>query len=140
MKKISLFLLSFLSFLAATQAQPKPLLLPAPADWQLEQFPLPPAFAPTVQYKGLEELRFSPDMFKKGAPNYFTYIFAARFDNTMSVSRTDIASYLLTYFKGLCSKTAVDRKLPSVDTGAITAAIAPKESSGAASIYSITLH
>jgi hypothetical protein len=140
MKKTSLFLLSFLSFLVAAHAQPKPVLLPAPTDWQLEQFSLPPIFAPTVPYKGMEELRFSPDMFKKDAPNYFTYIFAARFDNTRSVSLTDISSYLLTYFKGLCSKTAADRKLSPVDTNAITVAIAPKRSAGTARIYSITLH
>jgi hypothetical protein len=78
----------------------------APADWQFEQFPLPPTFAPTVRYKGLEELRFSPDMFKKDAPNYFTYGFAARFDNTPSVSPAEISGYLLTYFKGLYSKGA----------------------------------
>jgi hypothetical protein len=139
MKKVSLFLLSFLSLLAAAHAQPKPVLLPAPSDWQFEQFALPPTFAPTVRYKGLEELRFSPDMFKKDAPNYFTYIFSARFDNTTGVSPADISDYLLTYFKGLCSKTAADRKLPPVDTSAITVAIAPKESAGAAGIYSITL-
>ena len=140
MKKISLFLLLFLSVLLVAYAQPKPVLLPAPADWQFEQFSLPPIFAPTVPYKGLEELRFSPDMFKKDAPNYFTYAFSARLDNTTNVSQADISNYLLTYFRGLCSKTAADRKLAPVDTTAIAVAIAPKGSAAPASIYEITLH
>jgi hypothetical protein len=140
MKQFSLCLLFLVCLSRAVDAQPKAAILPEPASWQLEQFPLPPGFAPTLPYKGLEELRFSPDMFNKGAINYFTYVFAARLDNTVAISASDIKNYLLIYFKGLCGKTAADRKLPPVDTAAISVAIAPKKTADKTPVYSITLH
>ena len=36
-----------------------------PANWEFERFSLPPGFAPGITYKGAEELRFAPGMFKK---------------------------------------------------------------------------
>ena len=140
MKKSGLCFLFVFCFLLVVHAQPKPTMLTGPVDWQFEQFALPPVFAPGVKYKGIEELRFSPDMFKKDAPNYFTYAFAARLDNTKTVTQSDIQDYLLTYFKGLCGKTAADRKLGPVDTTAISAVIEKKTTTGDQPIYNITLH
>jgi hypothetical protein len=139
-KKIiaAFFFASCLFFTA--HAQPKPSILLAPADWQFEQFPLPPVFAPTIKYNGIEELRFSPGMFKKEATSYFTYAFAARLDSTKNVTPADIKSYLLTYFKGLCSKTAADRKLSPVDTAAISVSIERKKTADQETVYNILLH
>src|ERR1700744_5281702 len=105
------FLLILLWTLSAHAQSTKPSMLMEPAGWQFEQFPLPPGFAPGIPYKGIEELRFSPCMFKKEATDYFTYAFVARLDGVANVSQSEIRQYLLTYFKGLCSKTAADRKL-----------------------------
>jgi hypothetical protein len=137
-----LFLVSIFAFCLnfATHAQTKPLILTTPANWQLEQFSLPPGFAPTLKYKGIEELRFSPDMFKKDATGYFTYVFAARLDSTKNVSKTDIKNYLLTYFKGLCRKTAADRKLNPVDTSAISVSIERKKTAQKETVYNILLN
>jgi hypothetical protein len=140
MKKVCLFFFFTFCFVLAIYAQTKPSILTAPPNWQFEQFPLPPAFAPTLKYKGIEELRFSPDMFKKDATGYFTYVFAARLDETKSVSPADIKDYLLTYFKGLCSKTAADRKLNPVDTTAISVSIERKDTGGRDQVYNILLH
>jgi len=140
MKKVYLLLLFTFYFLLAPHAQTKPSMLPAPANWQFETFPLPPGFAPAIPYKGTEELRFSPDMFKKGTTSYFTYAFAARLDDTKGVSQADIKNYLLTYFKGLCSKTAADRKLSPVDTSAINLSIERKKTGSKEPVYDIVLH
>jgi len=140
MKKLPLFFLFTFCFLLAVKAQTKPVLLPNPENWQFEQFPLPPVFAPAIKYTGIEELRFSPNMFKKDSIGYFTYAFAARLDNTESISKEDIKNYLLVYFKGLCSKTAADRKLNPVDTSAISVAIAKKETPDKATVYNILVH
>src|SRR5262247_172396 len=98
MKKTWLVILLAYSVLTVT-AQSKPVLLTTPANWRFEQFLLPPEFAPTVKYKGIEELRFSPGWGQRGAPDYFTLVFGVRFDNTKSVSMADIKDYLLTYFR-----------------------------------------
>jgi hypothetical protein len=140
MKKIFPVSIFTLCLLFAAHAQKTPLLLKTPANWQLEQFSLPPAFAPTIKYKGIEELRFSPGMFKKEATDYFTYVFAARLDSTKNVSQADIKDYLLTYFKGLCGKTAADRKLSPVDTSAISVSIERTKTTDKETVYSILLH
>jgi hypothetical protein len=140
MKKLFLFFLFTFCFLLAINAQPKPLMLKQPAGWQFEQFALPPQFAPNIKYKGIEELRFSPGMFKKDTTGYFAYVFVARLDSTKSVSQNDIKNYLLEYFKGLCSKTAADRKLNPVDTNAIRVAIQRKKIESKEAFYNILLH
>ncbi len=103
----------------------KPQLLKEPANWAFERFELPPQFAPSIPYKGAEELRFSPGMFKKDSANYFTYAFVAELENTTAVSKNDIDNYLSLYFKGLCSSTAKDRKL-IIDTSKINVSIEKK--------------
>ena len=124
------FLLPSLIFIAClstgAQAQEaKPQLLHEPAAWVFERFVLPPGFAPGISYKGAEELRFAPGMFKKDSATYFTYAFVAQLDNVMSVSQADISDYLLKYYKGLCSITAKDRKLV-IDTAGINVVVGKK--------------
>jgi hypothetical protein len=89
-------------------------------------FALPPVFAPNIPYKGAEELRFSPGMFKKDSADYFTYAFVAQLDNTVTISQDNIQDYLLRYFKGLCGSTAKERKL-IIDTSKITVSIEKKK-------------
>ena len=109
-----------------SQSQETPQLLKEPANWAFERFALPPAFAPGIPYKGVEELRFSPGMFNKDSATYFTYAFVTELDNVTSISQNDISDYLLKYFKGLCKSTAKDRKLV-IDTTKINVTIEKKK-------------
>ena len=140
MKKSFLFLLFTFCFLLFINAQTKPVILKQPANWQLERFSLPPIFAPAIKYNGVEELRFSPGMFKKDTIGYFTYAFVIRLDNTENISQPEIKNYLLEYFKGLCSKTASDRKQNPVDTSAINVSIERKKVAGKEIVYNILLN
>lgn len=139
MKKAWLFVV-LASATLTLSAQSKPLLLTAPATWRFEQFSLPPEFAPAVKYKGIEELRFAPGWGNKDAPDYFTLVFGIRFDNTRSVSQADIKGYLLTYFRELCSFTVTARKLPAIDTSAISVSIDEKPTTDKSLIYNVSLH
>ena len=122
--RVGLFLLFVCTISTIVQAQKATAyLLKEPAGWEFERFDLPPVFAPGFPFKGIEELRFSPGMFKKDSVDYFTYAFVAQLDNTVAVSQDDIQNYLLLYYKGLCSSTAKDRKL-TVDITKITVSIA----------------
>ncbi len=126
-KNVFSFFLTTIFLSHLTQAQNNtPQLLQKPANWQFERFALPPVFAPQFPYKGAEELRFSPGMFKKESPEYFTYAFVAELDNTAGISQDGIKNYLLEYFKGLCNSTARDRKLV-IDTSAITVKVEKKK-------------
>ena len=126
MKNLSGLLISISLFSIAVQGQEhKPELLKEPAGWEFEKFTLPPQFAPSIPYKGVEELRFAPGMFKKDTRTYFTYAFVAELENVTAVSRADLRSYLLKYYKGLCAATAKDRKL-DIDTSQITVSVEKK--------------
>ncbi|MFT3936543.1 MAG: hypothetical protein QM726_23155 [Chitinophagaceae bacterium] len=140
MKRITAFICSII-FLQAIYAQqaPTPQILKEPANWEFETFPLPPSFAPGIPYKGVEELRFSPGMFKKDSATYFTYAFVAVLDSTSIVSEKNIKDYLFDYFKGLCSSTAKQRQLV-IDTSKITVSIEKKKHSGGDAFYDATLN
>lgn len=128
MKKLFVFSSFILLVSITTLAQhATPQLLKEPSSWEFERFALPPEFAPGFPFKGAEELRFSPGMFKKEATDYFTYAFVAELENTASVSQNDIQNYLSLYFKGLCSSTAKNRKL-EIDTTKITVSVDRKKS------------
>ncbi len=68
-----------------------------------EAIKLPPEFAPSLP-TGMEELWFSPGMFKEDAPDYFTYRFSLRFDQPQAPDK--IESLLYDYFAGLMSAVA----------------------------------
>ena len=133
---VFLFLLS----LAVKGQDTKAVLLKEPSAWEFERFPLPPAFSSNFPYKGVEELRFSPGMFKKEAPDYFSYAFVAQLDNTSSISQQEVKEYLLSYFKGLCASTAKQRNL-SIDTSLVKVSIEKKSKTSAnAALYNAVMN
>ena len=123
MKSAVLSFTILVAFSIAVKAQEnKPEILMEPSAWEFEKFPLPPSFATAITYKGFEELRFAPGMFKKDAHDYFTYVFVAQIDSSVIISQDDVKNYLVNYYKGLCAVTAKDRKLV-IDTSKINAAV-----------------
>ena len=134
MKNLLAFLILIVSLtIAANSQEANPELLKESANWTFERFALPPQFAPDIPYKGAEELRFSPGMFKKDSATYFTYAFVAQLDNVTTISQANISDYLLKYFKGLCSSVAKDRKLV-IDTTQIAVTIEKKKGTAAKEI------
>jgi hypothetical protein len=127
MKILVTYLILLISLPVISKAQhAKPEFLKEPASWEFERFALPPAFDHDFPYKGVEELRFAPGMFKKDTATYFTYAFVAELDSVTVFSQDDTRNYLLIYYKGLCRQTAKDRKLV-IDTDKITVAIGKKK-------------
>jgi hypothetical protein len=92
-------LLFILLLLAAPLWAQDDLLLhyPAPDDWKKEVIALPPDFAPELDWKGQECLRFSPGMFKADAPDFFSYTFSLVLDESVS----DLEDDLIEYYSGL---------------------------------------
>lgn len=107
---------------AVNAQENKPEILMEPVLWEFEKFPLPPSFANAITYKGFEELRFAPGMFKKDAHDYFTYAFVAQIDSAVTIWQADVKNYLVNYYRGLCAVTAKDNKLV-IDTNKINATI-----------------
>src|SRR6187431_1090728 len=95
----------------AAEPQPQPELLPqTPADWRFERIDFPLSFAPELKYKGFEELRFAPGMFKPDSDTYFTYIFAMKITDEVALDAAALQALLETYFRGLCRTVAKEKK------------------------------
>lgn len=92
--------------LAACASTPKP-VWPAADGWRSETIPFPLDFAPSLPYRGIEELRFAPGFFEPSTPLYFTYSFVWLVDGAPPFS--DLSADLRTYFAGLSRAVAPKR-------------------------------
>ncbi len=115
--------MSLLLSMIATEPPPQPELLPeAPADWRFERIDFPLSFAPEITLTGFEELRFAPGMFKPESDTYFTYVFAMKITDDVTLDTMGLHSLLETYFRGLCRTVAAEKKF-DIDTSKIRAHI-----------------
>src|SRR4029079_5456329 len=62
-------------------------------------FPL--EFAPSLPYRGTEELRFAPRFFERGAVGLWSYAFVWYLDGDVALTSPALARSLETYFNGL---------------------------------------
>jgi hypothetical protein len=98
---------------------------PKPEGWKKETIPFPLEFAPTLPYKGVEELRFAPKFFDPSADTYFSYSFAWLLDGAPNLNADKLGMDLAGYFKGLSRAVNVKRhddkvhsaKVSKFDTG-----------------------
>jgi hypothetical protein len=120
----NLLLLVTLAFACEALAQTPPakpelpFVMPTPEGWRTETIPFPIGFAPTLPYKGLEELRFSPGMFKPGSEDFWTYAFVFWLEGEVPLTAERLNSDLKTYLEGL--SRAVEEKNEKFDPKAAT--------------------
>ncbi|QHT67294.1 hypothetical protein GXP67_11935 [Rhodocytophaga rosea] len=106
MHKTLLLVFYFLYLYASCQAQVKeiqasPSLLEAPADWGKESFSLPPSFAPSITFAGLEEVRFAPGWFDSSSIQFWTYSFAWYIEGKQALADKRLQQLTEDYFSGL---------------------------------------
>lgn len=94
-------------------------LITVPAGWKGEQIPLPPSFARKMQFKGIEEARFSPGMFQEKSNSFFSYFFVFKIDPGTELTQKNIERELLTYYQGL-SRTIFNSRKKKIDTSGFT--------------------
>jgi hypothetical protein len=133
-------LLGALVLTPLAEAQPEkepPYQVPTPTGWAKEKFALPPSFAPDMRWKGSEELRFAPGMFKANASDFFSYALLFWLPYDAETDAKALERELLAYYRGLAA-AVLKRKKQKVDTSAFTLTIMPakhqpdKRSDGAA--------
>jgi hypothetical protein len=78
-----------------------PYSLPAPKDWGIERFLVPPGFAPSITYKGVEDIRFAPGWAKQTSEEYWSYAFLWYLESKPALTEASIERDLKAYYTGL---------------------------------------
>ncbi len=112
MKAIVFLIVCILSLhTAAQEAKPKfdgkkwvaPYMLDTPEGWDIERFLIPIQFAPSIPYKGVEDIRFTPRWSKKESPEYWSYDFLWYLNGEPTFNTKTIEKNLTAYYTGLAS-------------------------------------
>lgn len=110
MKYVLIFLLGFSHLISHGQATTTefdghkweaPYHLPAPKDWGIERFLIPISFAPSISYKGVEDIRFAPGWANSKSEEYWTYAFLWYLDGKVNMDEKIMAGNLKAYYTGL---------------------------------------
>ncbi|MEM7550546.1 MAG: hypothetical protein AAF363_12765 [Bacteroidota bacterium] len=108
------FYFSILILLSAfSYAQDERSFLNAPDDWRKEIIEFPLSFAPDIDLKGVEDVRFAPGWSKEGNEDFWTYAFLWYLDADPNVSKEKLEDYLKLYFDGLMELVAKGNNIDS---------------------------
>lgn len=80
-----------------------------PSGWQHETIPFPLGFAPSLPYRGTEELRFAPGFFQSDSSTFWSYAFAWSLENPPLLDASTLSPVLREYFSGLALAVGQDK-------------------------------
>ena len=98
-------------FDARTWLPPYHLLVPQ--GWSTELFELPPAFAPQIPFKGVEDIRFPPGWGTVKSEEHWTYGFLWWLEETYTVDAAVLQTSLQAYYNGLLAGNISSRNIPA---------------------------
>jgi hypothetical protein len=86
--------------------------LAAPQGWGIERFAIPIEFAPSIAYKGVEDIRFSPGWSDAKSNEYWAYAFLWYLDGKPEITPQITEKNLTAYYTGLVGRNIKKRKIP----------------------------
>jgi hypothetical protein len=89
-----------------------PYTLAAPQGWGIERFAFPIEFAPTIAYKGVEDLRFAPGWSDAKSNQYWAYAFLWYLEGHPEITAQITEKNLTAYYSGLVGRNIDKRKIP----------------------------
>lgn len=126
MRSIIVSIVCFLFLKASAQTEKfdgknwkAPYFLEMPKGWDIERFLIPIEFAPSIPYKGVEDIRFTPGWSKKETDEYWSYAFLWYLDGPQTFDPPTISKNLRDYYTGLLNinvdkdKVAADKLAPT---------------------------
>lgn len=138
---VALLLVAAMQLPSLSMAQEK-LGLEAPAEWGGENIQLPPTFAPDMNLKGMEYIRFAPGMMQAESSTFFSYAFAFEVEPEPKLTEVLLEKEFLKYYRGLCS-AVLGGSPPELELSKFTfqmkAATGKKETKPASQEYVATL-
>ncbi|WP_295791938.1 hypothetical protein [Mucilaginibacter sp.] len=99
--KQALLLFCFLLFTGKIYCQPPGYTLPQPEKWGKEKIPFPIEFAPSIPFKGMEEIRFTPGWGDNKSEDYWSYSFVWFVEGAPVINQDSLKKYLTQYYTGL---------------------------------------
>ena len=87
--------------------------LPVPDGWTIEQIIFPIDFAPQINYKGLEDLRFAKGWEDISSDEHWCYAFLWHLDGKPEINENILQQNLTDYFSGLVKRNIISRTIPS---------------------------
>jgi len=90
-----------------------PYQLSIPTGWDIERFLIPIEFAPQIQYKGVEDIRFTSGWANVKSNEYWTYAFLWYLDGTYKINKNILENNLRAYYSGLVGRNIEPRKIPA---------------------------
>ncbi len=103
-----------------------PYTLDAPKDWDVERFLIPIGFAPSIPYKGVEDIRFTPGWAKKETNEYWSYAFLWYLDGSPKFDSKTLEKNLMAYYTGLFNINTDKSKIDTTKLIQVTASIKKK--------------
>ncbi len=105
-----------------------PYTLDTPKGWDVERFLIPIGFAPTIPYKGVEDIRFTPGWAKKETDEYWSYAFLWYLDDTPKFDSKILEKNLTAYYTGLFNINTDKSKIDTTKLIQVTATIEKRSS------------
>jgi len=90
-----------------------PYTLEFPKGWDVERFLIPIEFAPSIPYKGVEDIRFAPGWGNAKSDEYWTYAFLWYLDDKPEMTAKIVEDNLKAYYTGLIGRNITPRKIPA---------------------------
>ena len=87
-----------------------PYQMPLPKGWRKERIKLPPSFAPTMNWKGHEDLRFAPGMFNPKSDSFLSYDVLFWIEGERTPTQKQLQQEITTYYQGLSKALLARRK------------------------------
>lgn len=76
-------------------------VLNAPSSWRKEVIPFPLPFAPDIDFKGVEDIRFAPGWHDPSSEDFWTYYFVWYIDKSEKIADANLKAILENYYNGL---------------------------------------
>lgn len=115
---IPLFILAF--FFQTINAQDGDLLLDIAQPWRSERLSFPIPFAPSLDYKGIEEVRFANGWAKQDSEEFWTYAFLWYLDEDPALTQTQLAKDIQAYFDGIMNLIGTGSGLTDIPESKVT--------------------
>jgi hypothetical protein len=85
---------------------------PSPEGWGIERFAIPIEFAPSISYKGVEDIRFTPGWGDPKSKEYWSYAFLWYLEGKPDITPEAAEKNLTAYYTGLIGRNIDRRKIP----------------------------